>query len=93
MTPEWDQDIAQLYYNMGWASLGMESCSVFEMWLEKEKVYLNALRKEPEQETLQMEYYQKLVNLQDQEARLTKIQATGGTQADQKIAQSGMLSS
>jgi SH3-like domain-containing protein len=49
------------------ASLGVESRSVFETWLEKEKVYLNALRKEPEQETLQMEYYQKLVNLQDQE--------------------------
>jgi hypothetical protein len=49
------------------ASLGVESRSVFETWLEKEKAYLNALRKEPEQETLQMEYYQKLVNLQDQE--------------------------
>jgi hypothetical protein len=47
------------------ASLGVETCLVFETWLEKEKMYLNSLMKEPAQETLQMEYYQKLVNLHD----------------------------
>jgi hypothetical protein len=49
------------------ASLGVETRSVFETWLEKEKTYLNSLKKEPIQETLQMEYYQKLVNLCDHE--------------------------
>jgi hypothetical protein len=39
----------------------------FEQWLEKEKVHLRTLSKEPLQETLEMEYYQKLVNLQDVE--------------------------
>src|ERR1700753_3842833 len=48
------------------ASMGVESRSVFETWLEQEKQFLASLKKEPEQETLQMEYYQKLVNLQDQ---------------------------
>ncbi|KAF8164458.1 hypothetical protein K438DRAFT_1775438 [Mycena galopus ATCC 62051] len=49
------------------ASMGVEDRSVFETWLEKEKEYLRSLSKEPEQETLQMEYYQKLVNLRDHE--------------------------
>jgi hypothetical protein len=49
------------------ASLGVETRSVFETGLEKEKAYLNSLTKEPAQETLQMEYYQKLVNLRDHE--------------------------
>ncbi|KAJ7813590.1 hypothetical protein B0H13DRAFT_2382351 [Mycena leptocephala] len=52
------------------AALGVESRSVFETWLEKEKEYLESLTKEPEEETLQMEYYQKLVSLQDYEERL-----------------------
>ncbi|KAJ6459907.1 hypothetical protein C8R45DRAFT_1056176 [Mycena sanguinolenta] len=47
------------------ANLGVESRSVFEEWLEKEKTYLESLTKEPAHETLQMEYYQKLVNLAD----------------------------
>ncbi|KAG1780720.1 hypothetical protein EV702DRAFT_1023402 [Suillus placidus] len=37
--------------------------SIFERWLEEEKVYLESLTREPEDETLQMEYWQKLVNL------------------------------
>ncbi|KAJ7233282.1 hypothetical protein B0H12DRAFT_1028580, partial [Mycena haematopus] len=45
------------------AAMGVESRAVFEVWLQAEKTYLNSLTKEPEQETLQMEYYQKLVNL------------------------------
>ncbi|KAJ7843505.1 hypothetical protein B0H13DRAFT_1909377, partial [Mycena leptocephala] len=45
----------------------------FEQWLEKEKVHLRTLLKEPLQETLEMEYYQKLVNLQDVEQRVAAI--------------------
>lgn len=37
--------------------------SVFERWLEDEKAYLVGLTHEPEEETLQMEYWQRLVNL------------------------------
>ncbi|KAJ7803082.1 hypothetical protein B0H14DRAFT_3778815 [Mycena olivaceomarginata] len=59
------------------ASLGVETRSVFETWLEKEKMYLNSLTKEPAQETLQMEYYQKLVNLHDHESHLDDIRANG----------------
>ncbi|KAF7358610.1 hypothetical protein MSAN_01199700 [Mycena sanguinolenta] len=51
-------------------NLGVESRSVFEEWLEKEKGYLESLTKEPAHETLQMEYYQKLVNLAEYEKRL-----------------------
>ena len=40
---------------------------VFEDWLEEEKAYLQGLRTEPQEETLQMEYWQKLVNLQGSE--------------------------
>ncbi|KAJ7719756.1 hypothetical protein B0H14DRAFT_3098579 [Mycena olivaceomarginata] len=59
------------------ASLGVETRSVFETWLEKEKTYLNSLTKEPAEETLQMEYYQKLVNLHDHESRLNDIRTNG----------------
>ncbi|KAJ7029469.1 hypothetical protein C8F04DRAFT_881444, partial [Mycena alexandri] len=52
-------------------SMGVESRSVFETWLDKEKVFLATLSKEPAQETLEMEYYQKLVNLRDLESSLT----------------------
>ncbi|KAG0700154.1 hypothetical protein DFH29DRAFT_876763 [Suillus ampliporus] len=37
--------------------------SVFECWLEEEKIFLEGLTQEPDEETLQMEYWQKLVNL------------------------------
>ncbi|KAJ7818940.1 hypothetical protein B0H13DRAFT_2378621 [Mycena leptocephala] len=55
------------------AAMGVESRSVFETWLEREKDYLSSLLKEPEHETLQMEYYQKLVNLLDHEERVDVI--------------------
>ncbi|KAG2363256.1 hypothetical protein BDR07DRAFT_1282731, partial [Suillus spraguei] len=44
-------------------NLGVEDESVFECWLEDEKAYLKGLMQEPEEETLQMEYWQRLVNL------------------------------
>jgi hypothetical protein len=47
--------------------LNISDKKVFENWLEEERVYLKGLRKEPDEETLQMEYWQKLVNLQGSE--------------------------
>ena len=37
--------------------------SVFQDWLAEEKAYLEGLSREPLLETLEMEYWQKLVNL------------------------------
>ncbi|KAJ6493462.1 hypothetical protein C8R45DRAFT_187933 [Mycena sanguinolenta] len=53
--------------------LGVESRTEFESWRDSEKAYLRTLSKEPEEETLEMEYFQKLVNLQDAEERVTII--------------------
>ncbi|KAJ7868478.1 hypothetical protein B0H13DRAFT_2351364 [Mycena leptocephala] len=53
--------------------LGVESREVFETWLEKEKAHLRTLSKEPVEETLEMEYYQKLVNMREAEDRVTAI--------------------
>jgi hypothetical protein len=47
--------------------LGITDRRVLEEWLEEEKVYLKGLQKEPEEETLHMEYWQKLVNLHGSE--------------------------
>ncbi|KAG2040098.1 hypothetical protein BDR03DRAFT_932884 [Suillus americanus] len=41
--------------------LKVADVSVFERWLEDEKAYLVGLTREPEEETLQMEYWQRLV--------------------------------
>ncbi|KAG1781338.1 hypothetical protein EV702DRAFT_1193520 [Suillus placidus] len=38
--------------------LGVRDDSVFECWLDEEKAYLKGLTREPEEETLQMEYWQ-----------------------------------
>ena len=45
------------------AEQGIESKATFSSWLAEEKTYLLSLSKEPIQETLEMEYYQQLVNL------------------------------
>jgi hypothetical protein len=45
------------------AEQGIESEATFNSWLAEEKTYLLSLTKEPIQETLEMEYYQRLVNL------------------------------
>ncbi|KAJ7867083.1 hypothetical protein B0H14DRAFT_3084142 [Mycena olivaceomarginata] len=42
---------------------------VFDTWLAREKEYLRTLTKEPLEETLEMEYYQKLVNLREHDSR------------------------
>ena len=47
--------------------LNISDEKVFEDWLEEKKAYLQGLRAEPQEETLQMEYWQKLVNLQGSE--------------------------
>jgi hypothetical protein len=43
--------------------LRVADVGVFERWLDDEKAYLVGLTREPEEETLQMEYWQRLVNL------------------------------
>lgn len=42
--------------------MGISNVEVFSDWLNEEKEYLQGLKSEPEAETLQMEYYQKLIN-------------------------------
>jgi hypothetical protein len=44
------------------ADMGISTVDVFESWLTEERVYLQGLKMEPEEDTLHMEYYQKLVN-------------------------------
>ncbi|EIW86142.1 hypothetical protein CONPUDRAFT_46498, partial [Coniophora puteana RWD-64-598 SS2] len=41
------------------------NASIFATWLAEEKTYLRSLEKEPAEETLHMEYWEKLVNLRD----------------------------
>jgi hypothetical protein len=45
----------------------IEGTDTFQAWLKEEHTYLKLLSKEPLQETLEMEYLQKLVNLQGSE--------------------------
>ncbi|KAJ7770869.1 hypothetical protein DFH07DRAFT_866570 [Mycena maculata] len=59
-------DAFETYYSLC-NDLGVESRDVFETWRVKEKVHLLTLSKEPVEETLEMEYYQKLVNLMEAE--------------------------
>ena len=42
--------------------MGISNVEVFDEWLNEEREYLQGLRAEPEVETLQMNYYQKLIN-------------------------------
>ncbi|KAJ7067709.1 hypothetical protein B0H15DRAFT_794140 [Mycena belliarum] len=56
--------------------LGVPSKATFVDWLAREKAFLLALKREPPEETLAMEYYQKLVNLHAQAARMNKTLAT-----------------
>ncbi|KIK33852.1 hypothetical protein CY34DRAFT_26971 [Suillus luteus UH-Slu-Lm8-n1] len=43
--------------------LDITDISIFNQWITNEKEYLQGLKSEPEHETLQMEYWQKLINL------------------------------
>ncbi|KAJ7603186.1 hypothetical protein FB45DRAFT_962888 [Roridomyces roridus] len=55
------------------ASLDVADRSEFEAWLVEERECLKNLSREPPEETLKMEYYQKLVNLREHEANLILI--------------------
>ncbi|KAK7046968.1 hypothetical protein R3P38DRAFT_2507024 [Favolaschia claudopus] len=55
------------------ADLGVESRDEFEAWIAKEKAFLHTLSKEPLEETLEMEYYQKLQLLAEMEERVRAI--------------------
>ncbi|KAG2362677.1 hypothetical protein BDR07DRAFT_1451032 [Suillus spraguei] len=59
--------------------LGVEDESTFERWLEDEKVYLKGLTREPEDETLHMEYWQRLVNLRASQIALDAATNMFGT--------------
>ncbi|KAG6826234.1 hypothetical protein H0H92_000618 [Tricholoma furcatifolium] len=52
------------------------STDVFFQWLAEERAYLTSLKSEPVQETLEMEYYQKLVNFYDNSKKLNELQNT-----------------
>ncbi|KAJ7326242.1 hypothetical protein DFH08DRAFT_916828 [Mycena albidolilacea] len=54
-------------------ALNVSTRDVFETWLTKEKEYLQSMKKEPEEETMEMDYYQKLANLHHSEERLQDI--------------------
>ncbi|KAG6871196.1 hypothetical protein C0995_007378 [Termitomyces sp. Mi166 len=54
---------------------GMINSETLRQWLADEKVYLQRLSHEPLQETLQMEYYQKLVNLEASQKVLDETQS------------------
>ncbi|KAG1804163.1 uncharacterized protein BJ212DRAFT_1449816 [Suillus subaureus] len=50
--------------------------SVFESWLDEEKAYLNGLSQEPEEEMLQIEYWQRLCHaVEDYDRNLKLVQA------------------
>ncbi|KAJ7772501.1 hypothetical protein B0H14DRAFT_3590063 [Mycena olivaceomarginata] len=53
--------------------LGVESRDVFDTWRAREKTHLRTLSKEPKEETLEMEYLQKLINLWDTQDRVAAI--------------------
>lgn len=40
---------------------GISNTSIFSEWLEEERAYLEGLKEEPAHDTLEMEYYQRLV--------------------------------
>jgi hypothetical protein len=49
------------------SALGADDAEAVEGWLEEERVYLKDLTKEPLEETLEMEYYEVLLNWHDSE--------------------------
>ncbi|KAF8185812.1 hypothetical protein K438DRAFT_1973660 [Mycena galopus ATCC 62051] len=62
-------------------SLGVTAHEEFAAWLGKEKEYLRTLTKEPIQETMEMEYYQKLLNYRDNEDRAGSLQKVSWMQS------------
>ncbi|KAI5992239.1 hypothetical protein EDD15DRAFT_2168553 [Pisolithus albus] len=60
-------------------NLGIMDVSVFSTWLLEENEYLTARSCEPEEETLHMEYWQKLVNLEASRKHLSDLAWTVAT--------------
>ncbi|KAI5999231.1 hypothetical protein EDD15DRAFT_2363309 [Pisolithus albus] len=61
--------------------LGSHFCSfslpaTFKLWLDEERVYLKSLLHEPPEETLQMEYWQRLINLTTSKQNLETVLST-----------------
>ncbi|KAF9068746.1 hypothetical protein BDP27DRAFT_1523863 [Rhodocollybia butyracea] len=53
------------------SDMDIPSTETFLQWLKEERLYLSSLKKEPLEETLQMEYYKKLVKLDNSESKLS----------------------
>ncbi|KAJ7200125.1 hypothetical protein GGX14DRAFT_372415 [Mycena pura] len=61
--------------------LGVYDMATFDAWLAREKEVLVGLKREPVEETLAMEYYQKLVNLDAAKIRLDNVLGAGSVTA------------
>ncbi|KAF7377870.1 hypothetical protein MSAN_00210600 [Mycena sanguinolenta] len=77
------------------SELGSVTAATLKGWLKAERDYLASLQKEPEEETLHMEYYQALVNFYDARdaadslrANVTGLQFVGESGTDRAGAES-----
>ncbi|KAI5983709.1 hypothetical protein EDD15DRAFT_2201865 [Pisolithus albus] len=66
--------------------LGVSDPATFKLWLDEERVYLKSLVCEPPEETLQMEYWQRLVNLAASRQDLETILSTWTIVTAQNVA-------
>ncbi|KAI5985372.1 hypothetical protein EDD15DRAFT_2390180 [Pisolithus albus] len=66
--------------------LGVSDPLIFRQWLDEERVYLKSLLQEPAEETLQMEYWQRLVNLAASRQDLETILSTWTVVTAQNVA-------
>ncbi|KAI5992520.1 hypothetical protein EDD15DRAFT_2388285 [Pisolithus albus] len=66
--------------------LGVTDPATFKIWLDEERVYLKSLVCEPPEETLQMEYWQRLVSLAASRQDLETILSTWTIVTAQNIA-------
>ncbi|KAI6023157.1 hypothetical protein BKA83DRAFT_4053758 [Pisolithus microcarpus] len=66
--------------------LGVSDPAIFRRWLDEERVYLKSLLREPAEETLQMEYWQWLVNLAASRQDLETILSTWTVVTAQNVA-------
>ncbi|KAG2058448.1 hypothetical protein BDR06DRAFT_968459 [Suillus hirtellus] len=55
--------------------LNITDVSIFDQWITDEKEYLQGLESEPEHEILQMEYWQKLINLVASQSNLDMVRS------------------
>ncbi|KIK11303.1 hypothetical protein PISMIDRAFT_19641, partial [Pisolithus microcarpus 441] len=66
--------------------LGVSDLATFKLWLDEERVYLKSLVRKPPEETLQMEYWQRLVNLAASRQDLETILSTWTVVTAQNVA-------